>query len=284
MVAAEYVTYDPGTRRYHLPPEHAEVLADEESPFFCAGFLQSTIPLVMAVHEVARAFKTGQLVTPEMFHTDLWEGIERSSAPGFKHQLVQRWLRAMPEVTRRLEAGGSAADVGCGGGLATITIAKAFPKATAVGYDVHRPSIKRAEGNARASGVADRAKFIVGGTGDLPPGGFDLITSFYVVHHFSDPVAELTAIRRALKDGGAYLIMEDNISQNVLDNVRPWSLSLYGASLMHCLHDSLADHGAGLGAEVSESRLRRLARDAGFTRFRRLPLNDPYIALYEVKP
>lgn len=284
MVAAEYVTYDPGTRRYRLPPEHADVLADEESPSFFAGFFQSTLPLVMAVHEVERAFRTGQLVTPDVFHESLWEGIARASAPGFKHQLVQQWLQTMPDVTRKLEAGGSAADIGCGGGLATVTIARAFPKATAFGYDLHQPSIERAKGTARAGGVAERAKFVVGGTKDLPAGSFDLITSFYVVHHFSDPVSELTAVRRALKKDGSYLVMEDNISENVLENRRPWSLSLYGASLMYCLHDSLAHGGAGLGAEVSEPRLRRLAREAGFTRFRRLPLDDPYIAIYELKP
>src|SRR5579863_5942941 len=33
MAAAQYIAYDPPTRRFHLTPEYAMVLADEESPF-----------------------------------------------------------------------------------------------------------------------------------------------------------------------------------------------------------------------------------------------------------
>ncbi|MCH7629786.1 MAG: hypothetical protein IH997_13920 [Proteobacteria bacterium] len=91
--------------------------------------LETTVPNVMATHKVMDAFRTGVPITPDVFHPNLWEGSERASAPLYKHHLVQQWLPSMPNVVRRLEAGGSAADVGCGAGRASITIAKAFPKA-----------------------------------------------------------------------------------------------------------------------------------------------------------
>src|SRR5688572_17796925 len=34
MTAAEYIEYQPAGKRFLLPPEHAAVLADEESPHF----------------------------------------------------------------------------------------------------------------------------------------------------------------------------------------------------------------------------------------------------------
>src|SRR6188508_349264 len=35
--ASGYLTYDPASRRFELPPEQAMVLANEESPFFIGG-------------------------------------------------------------------------------------------------------------------------------------------------------------------------------------------------------------------------------------------------------
>ena len=35
--ASGYLTYDPASRRFELPPEQATVFANEESPFFMGG-------------------------------------------------------------------------------------------------------------------------------------------------------------------------------------------------------------------------------------------------------
>ena len=49
MAAAQYVAYDATSRRYHLTPEYAMVLADEESPFFAGSYFQ----MVQSVMTVA---------------------------------------------------------------------------------------------------------------------------------------------------------------------------------------------------------------------------------------
>lgn len=75
--------------------------------------------------------------------------MERASAPGFKHSLVRKWIAAMPQVEAKLRSGGTAVDIGCGSGLASVILAKAFPKATFFGYDPHGPSIEWTQANAR---------------------------------------------------------------------------------------------------------------------------------------
>jgi hypothetical protein len=46
---------------------------------------------------------------------------------------------------------------------------------------------------------------------------------------------------------------------------------------------SLAHGGAGIGALMGEPKARELASEAGLTRFRRLPIEDAFSALYELR-
>ena len=59
--------------------------------------------------------------------------------------------------------------------------------------------------------------------------------------------------------------------------------ALYSASTLYCMTTSLAEGGAGLGAAMGEAKARELAHDAGFGHFRRLPIDHPFAALYELK-
>jgi hypothetical protein len=48
---------------------------------------------------------------------------------------------------------------------------------------------------------------------------------------------------------------------------------------------SLAEGGAGLGTMgLPETRLRSLAEEASFSSVHRLPLENPFNSLYEIKP
>ena len=188
MATADYVEHDREGDTYLLPPEHALALADEEFPLFTGGLLQMVVPTVSVAPQVAEAFKTGRGVTQDQYLPDMYEAIERLTAPWYKHQLAQTWIPTMPEVQRRLEAGGSACDVGCGSGRAAIAIAKALASAEVHGYDVHAGSIERARAAAEAEGVADRVTFTVADGAELPADRFDLISTFDVVHDSVDPV------------------------------------------------------------------------------------------------
>jgi 2-polyprenyl-3-methyl-5-hydroxy-6-metoxy-1,4-benzoquinol methylase len=283
MVTAEYVEHDSANDTYLLPPEHALPLADEEFPLFTGGLLQMIMPTVAIAPQVAEAFKTGGGVTQDQYLPDMYEAIERLTAPWYKHQLVQRWIPALPGVEAKLTAGGSACDVGCGSGRAAITIAKAFATAEVHGYDVHAGSIERARAGAETEGVADQVTFTVGDGGELPEGQFDLLSTFDVVHDSVDPVGLMRAIRKSLRADGTYLMLEMNASGDVEENRNPLGRFLYNVSTLYCMTTSLAHGGAGIGACMGEHKARELAYAAGFTHFRKLPIEEPFSVLYELK-
>ncbi len=283
MTTAEYVEHDSEDDTYLLPAEHALPLADEEFPHFTGGFLQMIVPTVTVAPKVAEAFKNGGGVTQDEYLPDMYEAIERGTAPWYKHNLVPTWIPALPDAQRKLEDGGTVCDVGCGGGLAAITIAQAFSRAQVVGYDIHPGSIERARRNAEQAGVADRVTFEVGGEDSLPKGQFDLVTTFDVVHDSIDPVGLITAIRESLTDGGTFLMLEMNASGDVDENANPLGKLLYNVSTLYCMTTSLAHDGAGIGACMGQHKAEELAEQAGYGQFRKLPIEDPFSVLYELK-
>ncbi len=232
--------------------------------------------------KVAEAFREGGGLTQADYPPWMFEATERNSLPRYQFKLVRKWIPAMPQVVERLERGGMAADVGCGGGRAAILIAKAFPKSRVVGYDLHAESIERARRNAAAAGVTDRVTFEVANGSRLPAGKFDLVTTFDVVHDSVDPVGLMRSIKNSLTSGGTYLVQEINVSSKVEENVKPMGKLVYSVSTLYCMTTSLAHGGAGIGAAMGEPKARELAESAGFSHFRKLPIEDEFAVLYEL--
>lgn len=284
MTAAKYLEYEPASERYSMPREHAMVLADENSPFYMGGFMQMVVPEVALAPKLMESFRTGRGVPQSEYPPEVFEAIERSSAPMYRHSLLRKWLPAMPQVIDCLSKGGEALDVGCGSGRAVIAIASAFPKARVHGYDAHPGSIERARANAKAAGVSARVNFEVVDCTKLPAGRFDFISVFDVVHDSVDPAGLLQSIRGALKSDGTCLMVEVNASNRVEDNINPMGRMMYAASTLYCMTVSLAHNGAGFGALMGETKARELARDGGFGRVQRLPIKDAFSALYELRP
>jgi 2-polyprenyl-3-methyl-5-hydroxy-6-metoxy-1,4-benzoquinol methylase len=239
---------------------------------------------VTVAPRVADAFKTGKGVTQAEYPISFFEAAERNSRTRYLHKLLRKWIPAMPQVVERLNSGGQAADVGCGGGRAAIMIAQAFPKARLFGYDVHAESIERARRNAAAAGVAERVSFEAIDGNQLPTAKFDFVSTFDVVHDAVDPVGLMSAVRRALKDDGTYLLQEVNVSDKLEENMLPLGKMVYSVSTLYCMTTSLAHGGAGIGTAMGETKARELASAAGFTRFTRLPLKDDFAILYELRP
>jgi SAM-dependent methyltransferase len=284
MTAAGYLTHDLTTGRFTLPPEHAPVLAQEGGPFFVGGGYALMLAEIRQLDRIEEAFRTGRGVPLEAYGPRLQQAQERYSAGWVESMLTQAWIPAMPEVRSKLERGAAVADVGCGGGLALIKLAQVFPNSYYVGYDAFEPAIEAAIRNARAAGVADRVRFqhldVEGGL----PAEYDLITTFDVVHDAAHPRQLLEAIRRSLRSGGSYVCLEMNCSEHLEGNVGPIGAMLHGISVLYCLSTSIAHGGPGLGTlGLPETRLRDLATDAGFATVRRVPMENPFNILYEIK-
>src|SRR5688572_24669473 len=133
QAAGGYVEYDPETRRYTLPPEHAVVLADEESPYFMPGAFQLMTASVRDEPRIREAFRSGAGVGWHEHNHGVFEGCERFFRPGYTANLVASWLPALEGVEEKLQAGASVADVGCGHGASTLLMAEAFPASRFVG-------------------------------------------------------------------------------------------------------------------------------------------------------
>ena len=58
---------------------------------------------------------------------------------------------------------------------------------------------------------------------------------------------------------------------------------IYAITTLYCLSVSLSNGGAGIGADVNEALLRKFAAQAGFSRFRVLPMTGPGNGLFELR-
>jgi SAM-dependent methyltransferase len=283
MAAADYITYDDGTDRFHLTPEQAMVFAQEDSPAFFAGAFQVTQSMWMDEPKIAEAFRSGRGVGWHEHSVCLFRGTERFFRPGYNTHLVSSWIPALDGVEAKLKTGAKVADVGCGHGASTILMAQAYPASRFFGFDYHAPSIEKARVAAEEAGVGDRVTFRQATAAEFPPQGYDMVAMFDCLHDMGDPVGAGRHVRETLAPGGTWLIVEPFAHDNLKDNLNPVGRVYYGASTMICTPASLSQEvGLGLGAQAGEMRLRKVALDAGFSHFRRAT-ETPFNMVFEAR-
>jgi SAM-dependent methyltransferase len=284
QAAGGYVEYDPGERRYTLPPEHAVALAHEDSPYFLPGAFQLMTACVRDEPQITEAFRSGAGVGWHEHNHAVFEGCERFFRPGYAANLVPAWIPALAGVEAKLRAGASVADVGCGHGASTILMAEAFPASRFIGFDYHDGSIQQARERAQAAGVADRVRFEVAPAAGYPGTGYDLVTMFDCLHDMGDPVGAARHVRASLDTDGTWLIVEPYANDNVEDNLNPVGRVYYAASTLLCTPASLSQEvGLALGAQAGEARLRDVVTSGGFTGFRRAA-ETPFNLVLEARP
>ncbi|WLR95595.1 methyltransferase domain-containing protein [Shinella zoogloeoides] len=274
QAASGYVRYEHG--RFSLTPEQALVFAEPDSPVHLIGAFDTAAAMVENQPKVQSAFKTGRGVAWGDQAGCMFCAVARLFRPGYVNALVQEWLPALEGVVDKLKAGAEVADVGCGHGLSTILMAQAFPKSRFVGYDFHPASIAAATAHALAHGLTN-LRFEVGRAQDFEGRDFDLITCFDCLHDMGDPEGAAAHIRKALKDGGTWMVVEPMAGDVLEDNLNPVGRLYYSASTMICIPTSLAQEtGLALGAQAGEKRLAEVIRSGGFAHVRRAaqtPLN-----------
>jgi len=282
LAAAGALDWDPGAGTFTLPPEHALFLADEDSPY-CMGTWIDMVPTLMAqIEGVTTATREGGGVAFVDLGDDIVRGIDRGSTPSQRAFLVERWLPAIPGLVDRMSDGIRVADVGCGTGTAAALMASAFPSSQVTGFDVSAASLEIARERADATNL----EFVEAAAESIPvEPPFDLITSFDVIHDLAEPSAGLARIREALSEDGQYLMMEPNAGSHLEDNLHDRGALLYGVSTLHCMTQSLAVGGAGLGAAWGRELAEEYAREAGFGSFTPLEaITNKFSAFYLLTP
>jgi SAM-dependent methyltransferase len=285
QAAGGFVIYDPAAGTYLLPEEQAIALTDENSPAYIAGEYQVLMGLFKDEEKIIEAFRTGKGLGWGDHHHYLFEGTERFFKPGYIANLTTSWIPALKGIEEKLrrEEGAKVADVGCGHGVSTILMAKAYPNSKVIGFDYHKPSIERAREQAEKEGLENIA-FEVAGATDYPGDDYDLITFFDCFHDMGNPAGAAKHVLQTLeKKDGIWMLVEPFANDKLEDNLNPIGRAFYSGSTMICVPASLNENGPALGAQAGEERIREVVRSAGFSKFRRAT-QTPFNLVFEARP
>jgi SAM-dependent methyltransferase len=284
QAASGYLEYDAATGKFALPPEHAMVFADSNSPVYMQGAFDLAADLLENQALVEPAFRSGKGVGWGDQARCMFCSVGRFFRPGYQNNLVQSWLPALDGVLAKLERGATVADVGCGHGFSTIIMAKAFPKSTFIGYDFHPDSIAQARKHAEQDSVVSNTRFEVALASDFPAKDVDLVTFFDCLHDMGDPVGAARHVRQSLKPDGTWMIVEPAAGDRLQDNLNPVSRLYYAGSTMICVPTSLDQPvGAAFGAQAGFKRLSDAIGSAGFGTVRKAT-ETPFNMILEARP
>jgi SAM-dependent methyltransferase len=236
------------------------------------------------VERIAEAYRTGGGLGWDELGDDARQAQAAANRPLFLYRLGQELLPSAPEVHERLQRAGRIADVGCGFGWSAVGLARAYPGATVVGFDVDDPSVAAARRNAEDSGVADRVRFEAtdpGALDDSHAGTYDAVFAFECIHDLPDPVSVLGAMRRMAADDGVVIVMDERTEDRFTAPAGEVEQMFYGYSLMCCLGDGLSHHpSVGTGTVMRADTLTGYAREAGFSDVEVLPIEDDFFRFY----
>jgi 2-polyprenyl-3-methyl-5-hydroxy-6-metoxy-1,4-benzoquinol methylase len=270
-------------RRFELPNAHAHVLLDDDSEA-CMKPCAAVVPWVAkAIDIMVEEFRQGSGAAFGLFELhDLQAAFTR---PVFKNHLTQNWLPALADVQARLDAGKRVriAEVGCGEGLAAITIARAYENAEVDGYDLDAASITVAQRAAVDAGVAERARFEVRDAADPTiDGDYDLVMAIEMLHDVPDPIGILRTMRTLAGRDGTVLVVDERTEAHFTVPTNEMERFFYTFSTLHCLAVSMQNGGVGTGTVIRPDTMRRYASEAGFATVETLDVDHPQFVLYRL--
>jgi len=286
QTAAGIVSVEDG--RFFMCPEAVEIFGREESPLFGAGIFDTVVGLLGTIDGLEESFRTGVGAPYDSYGKLTCQGIERTFRPFYRSRLTQEVFPALDGLVAKLEAGAKVADVGCGSAAALVEMAKAFPSSAFHGFDNSRVALARANENVREAGTENLTIQDTTHTRLEEDGSYDLITTLDCIHDMTHPAETIAAIHRSLKPNGTWFVADIRGHGSLEDNLekQPFSGMLYGFSVVCCMRAALAvQDGAGLGTlGFPEPVARKMAEEAGFTRFTKHDFANPLNDYYEIRP
>lgn len=260
--------------RYSMSKEMVFFLADEDSPGFTGGAHQLSFGALRNVPRLLEHFRTGGGIGYADSGIDVTQGVERTWAPFHEH-FLEGWLENVPGLTDKLCDGATVADVGCGRGRSTLSLARLFPASKVVGIDADAASVEAARALAQERGLSN-VDFRVQCAEDISDRDtYDFVYLFHTLHDIPEPVPALAAIRQALKEDGLLLCVETAASDDPLVN-RGTPAELYASiSPLFNLPVAMAAAGDGSGTIVTEATMRELADKAGFGSYEQISITFP---------
>jgi 2-polyprenyl-3-methyl-5-hydroxy-6-metoxy-1,4-benzoquinol methylase len=279
----------PDERRYALPDGHAAVLIDLTSPWLVAPISRFVMGSAQTMPALLAAYRTGEGVDWADYGPDVIEAQEALNRPQFA-SFVGDWIAALPDIAAKLRDGdGRVADVACGTGWSSISIARAFPGIKVDGIDIDAGSIERARMHTEREGLGDRVSFLFADAADADgaagEGRYDLVTIFEAVHDMAQPAAVLATARKLLKPGGAVLIGDERVAEVFTAPGDETERLFFGYSVVACLANGLHEQPSiGTGTVLRPAVLETIAREAGYSGFQVLPTEHDTFRFYRLDP
>lgn len=283
VVEVEDAAAPTAERKFTLPNAHAHVLIDDDSEA-CMKPCAAVVPwLAKALDIMVEEFRRGDGAAFGLF--DLHNIQAAFTRPVFVNHLTQTWLPALPDVQAKLAGGERVriAEIGCGEGLAAITIARVYPNAEIDGYDLDEASIAVARKAAADAGLADRVRFHLQDAADASvERECDLVMAIEMLHDVPDPVGILRTMRRLAGERGAVLVVDERTEDAFTVPAPEMERLFYAFSTLHCLAVSMQGGGAGTGTVIRADTLRGYATEAGFATVDVLDVEHPQFRLYRL--
>ena len=277
------VDYDRTDRRFTLPAEHAAWLTRAAAPNNVAVNAQFISVIAGVEDEIVEHFHDGHGVHYHeygRFHDVMGE----HTGQNIVMNLIDRILPLVDGGIEALERGIDVVDVGCGAGGALLLLAETYPRSRFTGIDLCAPAFEKAQADAARRGLTNLTfkELDIGTVTTL--GAYDIVLAFDAVHDQPDPQEMLRTVRRSLKPGGTYLMVDIGGSSVLEKNLdHPLGAYLYAVSTMHCTPVSLAQGGIGLGTMWGVEMASEMLFQAGFgkvqmTRHPHDPFNAYFVA------
>ncbi|MBJ7489709.1 MAG: class I SAM-dependent methyltransferase [Ilumatobacteraceae bacterium] len=273
---------------FHLSPEGVAVLASPNHPAYGMGMFHRLPQTMGALESMPEAFRTGLGHDYDSHGPEGAVGIERSFEPWNQSFLIPMVIPALDGMKEKLSSGVRVADIGCGSGGAALLMGSTFPNSIIDGFDISRFALERAEERKSESGAHNVSFFDPREHPIADDHSYDLICTFDCIHDMTQPTEMMKTIRKALKNDGTWLLVDIKAQETLELNVtkNPMASLLYGISVLSCMSSAMSeDGGEGLGTlGLSASRAESMARQAGFTQFKKLDVEHSVNAFYEVRP
>lgn len=268
-------------RAFGLSDEQAGVLVREDDSSHLAPLASLAAGIGRVLDRVADAYRTGSGVPYSMYGEDFRAGQGGINRPAFTSDLITDWIPSAQAVHEKLTGGPvRVAEIGCGQGWASISLASAYPDAEVIGLDSDRGSIDDARRLAAERGVDVRFEAARGeSVADYGP--FDVVLVLETLHDVARPVEILSSIRKSLNPGGVVFIADERVAESFGAPGDLIERMMYGWSITHCLPASMAEQpSAGLGTVLRSETVRRLGAEAGFQDVEVLGTDAGFFRLY----
>lgn len=278
MVAGKYLSHDPATNQFSLPPAPKEVLTEPNSPYAAIGAIGWVASMARIIPNLMDAFKSGDGVPFEAYGQEIVTAQSYQNRPMFMNYYVDTWIPTMPDVETKLKNGGRVVEVGCGTGWSSIALAKGYGNIRIDAVDPDEKSIKEAKSNAINEGVADLIDFHVNTIEHVKlEGTYDLVTAFECLHDMAYPVSALMRMRELAGESGVVMVADLAVGETLEENTNFYGHVCYNFSVLHCLPQAMVfPDSAATGTMIKSSIMRTYADKAGFSDIEILPIEGDW--------